>query len=38
VCTVERLFQDFKIEGNELLDYQNKFLERVEKFHNLFIK
>ena len=38
VCTVDRLFQDFKIEGNELLDYQNKFLERVEKFYNLFIK
>ena len=38
VCTVDRLFQDFKIEVNELLDYQNKFLERVEKFYNLFIK
>ena len=38
MCTVDRLFQDFKIEGNELLDYQNKFLERVEKFYNLFDK
>ena len=38
MCTVDRLFQDFKIEGNELLDYQNKFLERVEKFYNLFVK
>ena len=38
VCTVDRLFQDFKIEGNELLEYQNKFLERVEKFYNLFNK
>ena len=38
LCTVDRLFQDFKIEGNELLDYQNKFLERVEKFYNLFVK
>ena len=31
-------YLDFKIEGNELLDYQNKFLERVEKFYNLFVK
>ena len=38
MCTVDRLFQDFKIEGNELLEYQNKFLERVEKFYNLFNK
>ena len=38
MCTVDRLFQDFKIEGNEPLDYQNKFLERVEKFYNLFVK
>ena len=38
MCTVDRLFQDFKIEGNELIDYQNKFLERVEKFYNLFVK
>ena len=38
MCTVDRLFQDFKIEGNELLDYQNKFLERVEKFYNLINK
>ena len=37
-CTVDRLFQDFKIEGDELLDYQNKFLERVEKFYNLINK
>ena len=38
MCTVDRLFQDFKIEGDELLEYQNKFLERVEKFYNLFNK
>ena len=38
MCTVDRLFQDFKIEGNELLDYQNKFLERVEKFYNFLNK
>ena len=33
VCTVDRLFQDFKIEGNELINFQNKFLGRVEKFY-----
>ena len=38
MCTVDRLFQDFKIEGNKLIDYQNKFLERVEKFYNLLNK
>ena len=38
MCTVDRLFQDFKIVGDELLDYQNKFLERVEKFYNLINK
>ena len=32
LCTVDRLFQDFKIEGNELINFQNKFLERVEQF------
>jgi len=35
VCTVDRLFQDFKIEGNELINYQNKFLEKVEQFHQI---
>ena len=38
LCTVDRLFQDFKIEGNELINFQNKFLERVEKFYNLMNK
>ena len=38
LCTVDRLFQDFKIEGNELINFQNKFLERVEKFYNIFVK
>ena len=38
LCTVDRLFQDFKIEGNELTNFQNKFLERVEKFYTLFDK
>ena len=34
VCTVDGLFQNFKIEGNELINFQNKFLERVEQFYN----
>ena len=38
LCTVDRLFQDFKIEGKELVNFQNKFLERVEKFYNLINK
>jgi len=32
VCTVDNLFQDFKIEGPELLMYQNLFLRRLKKF------
>ena len=38
LCTVDRLFQDIKIEANELINFQNKFLERVEKFYHLFNK
>jgi len=34
ICTVDGLFQDFKIEGNELINFQNKFLDRVEQFYN----
>ena len=34
LCTVDGLFQDFKIEGNELIDFQNKFLDRVEQFYS----
>ena len=34
LCTIDGLFQEFKIEGNELINFQNKFLERVEKFYN----
>ena len=33
LCTVDNLFQDFKIEGAELLMYQNLFLGRVQKFN-----
>ena len=35
ICTVDRLFQDFKIEENELKKYQNKFLEKVEEFYQI---
>ena len=34
ICTVDGLFQDFKIEGNELINFQNQFLERVEQFYH----
>ena len=35
ICTVDRLFQDFKIEENEIKNYQNKFLEKVEQFYQI---
>ena len=35
LCTVDNLFQDFKIEGADLLMYQNLFLERVKKFNEM---
>ena len=35
LCTVDNLFQDFKIEGNELIMYQNLFLGRLKKFNEL---
>ena len=33
LCTVDNLFQHFKIEGNKLLEYQKKFLDKVEHYH-----
>ena len=33
LCTVDNLFQDFKIEGDKLIKYQNKFLEKVDQFY-----
>jgi len=33
LCTVDNLFQEFKIEGDQLTRYQNKFLEKVEQFY-----
>jgi len=35
LSTVDNLFQDFKIEGAELLMYQNLFLGRVKKFYEM---
>jgi genome maintenance exonuclease 1 len=35
LCTVDNLFQDFKIEGPELLMYQNLFLGRLKKFNEI---
>ena len=34
LCTIDFLFQEFIIEGNQLIEFQNKFLERVEQFYN----
>ncbi len=35
LCTVDNLFQDFIIEGAELLMYQNLFLGRIKKFNEM---
>ena len=35
VCTVDNLFQEFKIQGTELITYQNLFLGRLKKFNEL---
>ena len=35
LCTVDNLFQEFKIEGAELEMYQNLFLGRVKKFYEM---
>jgi genome maintenance exonuclease 1 len=34
LCTVDNLFQYFKIEGDQLIQYQNRFLEKVEQFYH----
>ena len=33
LCTVDNVFQDFRIEGEKLIDYQNKFLEKVNQYY-----
>ena len=35
LCTVDNLFQDFQIEGKELIMYQNLFLGRLKKFNEM---
>ena len=35
LCTVDNLFQDFKIQEEELMMYQNLFLGRLKKFNEL---
>ena len=35
LCTVDNLFQDFKVDGTELIMYQNLFLGRLKKFNEL---
>jgi len=35
VCTVDNVFQEFKIQGPELITYQNLFLGRLKKFNEL---
>jgi len=34
LCTVDNLFQDFRIQDEKLKEYQNKFLEKVEQFYH----
>ena len=35
LCTVDNLFQEFKIQGPELITYQNLFLGRLKKFNEM---
>ena len=35
VCTVDNLFQEFKIQNHDLIVYQNLFLGRLKKFNEL---
>ena len=34
LCTVDNLFQDFRIQDAKLEKYQNKFLEKVEQYYH----
>ena len=34
LCTVDNLFQDFRIQGAKLEEFQNKFLEKVEQYYH----
>jgi len=35
LCTVDNLFQDFRIQGKKLQEYQHKFLDKVEQYYHL---
>ena len=35
LCTVDKLFQEFKVDGSELLAYQNLFLGRLKQFNEM---
>ena len=35
LCTIDNLFQDFRIQGPELIMYQNLFLGRLKKFNEM---
>ncbi len=35
VCTVDKLFQEFKIQSHDLVIYQNLVLGRLKKFYEL---
>ena len=35
LCTVDNCYQEFRIEGNELITYQNLFLGRLKKFNEM---
>ena len=33
ICTVDNLFQSFKIEDEKLIKYEKKFLEKVNQYY-----
>ena len=35
LCTIDNFYQEFRIEGNELITYQNLFLGRLKKFNEM---
>ena len=35
LATTDLVFQIFRVKGEKLIEYQNKFLERVEKYYSI---
>ena len=35
MCSADNFYQEFRIEGNELITYQNLFLGRLKKFNEM---